>query len=108
MFLYKICYTAGTYNYWVDEITLVVTTSGHSCTVLVYLKQSDYCGSLTISFAKYSLKLLNFSFDHSTETKGNISSRLIPKGASTFNTPENNFSLQYFIFYYVISFSLTF
>ena len=53
MFSYKICYTAGTCNYWVDKITSVVTTSGHSCNVLVYLKPSDYCDRLTILSANY-------------------------------------------------------
>ena len=99
MFSYKLCCTAGTYNYLVDKITSVFTTSGQSCTVLVYLKPSDYCASLTILFTNYSLKLSKFSFDHSIETKGNISSRLRPKAANRFSTPENNFSLHYIIFY---------
>ena len=82
-----------------DKITSVFTTSGQSCTVLVYLKPSDYCDSLTNLFTNYSLKLPNLTFNHSTETKGNISCRLPPKAANRFNTPENNFSQQYFIFF---------
>ena len=72
MFSCKICFTAGSYNYSVDKITSLFTTSGQSCTILVYLKQSDYYDSLNILFTNYYLKLSNFIFDHSTETKGNI------------------------------------
>ena len=75
MFSYKIFYTAGTCNYSVDKTTSVVVTSGYSCTVLVYLKPSEYYDSLTILFPNYSLKLSIFTFDHSAETKGYISSR---------------------------------
>ena len=99
MFSSKICCTAGTYIYSVDKINSIFTTSGQSCTFLVYLKPSDYCDSLTVLFPNYLPKLPNFTFDHFTETKGNISSRLRPKTANRFKTPENIFSLHYFIFY---------
>ena len=99
MFSHKICCTARTCIYSVDKINSIFTTSGQSCTVLVYLKPSDYCNSLTVLITNYSLKFPNFTFDHSTETKGNISSRLRPKAANRFNTPENIFSLHDFIFH---------
>ena len=50
---YKICYTAGTYNYLVDKITSFFTSSVQSCNSLICPKPNDYWESLTILFINY-------------------------------------------------------
>ena len=66
MVSYKICYTAGTYNYLVDKTTSFFTASVQYCNSLLRSKSNDYWDSLTILFINYSLKLSSFYFDYST------------------------------------------
>ena len=66
MVSYKICYTAGTYNYLVDKITAFFTISVQYFDSLLCSKPNDYWDSLTILFINYSLKLSSFYFDYST------------------------------------------
>ena len=48
MVSYKICYTAGTYNYLVDKTTSFFTTSVQSCDSLPCSKSNEYWDILTI------------------------------------------------------------
>ena len=66
MVSYKVCYTAGTYNYLVDKKISFLTTSVQSCDSLLCSKPNDYWDSLTILFINYSLKRSSFHFDNPT------------------------------------------